>query len=556
MQGSRQPAPAGLPAPGARVRHNPDMRRSAHDGSVARQILLLQLLVVLVLVAAALGLAAYDARRDSREHAREQAVAVAEAVADSPTVRTGVLGADPTSVLQPYAEQVRTDTGVDFVVVMDLDRTRFTHPEPDRIGQKFVGDLGGAPEGRVFTQEFKGTLGRSMRSVVPVRDETGQVVALVSVGITLDRIEDQLRRDLLPVGLAALLVLGVGALGAWLISRRLRRQTHGLGEREITRMYEYYEAVLHAVREGLLLLDTEDRVQLVNDEARRLLSLPDNVVGRSIHALDLPPALATALAAAVAGDRAEADDIYVTGSHVLVVSSSPATWQGEVVGAVVTLRDRTELQAVTGELDVVRGLTESLRSQNHEAANRLHAVVSLIGMGRAEEAADFATEELQVAQLLADRMTAAVEEPVLAALLLGKSAEAAERGIRLDIDGRLADADLPVGPRELLTVVGNLVDNAMDAVAGAEERRVSLHLDGGGGRLVVTVGDSGPGIRPEDWALVRERGWSTKAEGSGGDHGLGLALVAQVVRQHGGSLDLGVSPLGGAELRVRLGGAP
>ena len=119
------------------------------------------------------------------------------------------------------------------------------------------------------------------------------VLALVSVGITISRIDKQLRSDLVLILLSALVVLAVGLTGAWLVSRRLRRQTHGMGEREITRMYEYYSAVLHAVREGLLLLDDDDRVQLVNDEARRLLDLPDDVIGRSVHELGLPPGSST-----------------------------------------------------------------------------------------------------------------------------------------------------------------------------------------------------------------------------------------------------------------------
>ena len=263
-------------------------------------------------------------------------------------------------------------------------------------------------------------------------------------------------------------VLAAGLAGAWLVSRRLRRQTHGLGEREITRMYEYYSAVLHAVREGLLLIDDRGRVQLVNDEARRLLALPDDVVGRPVDELDLPPGLV----AAALGRTTEADDIYVAGEHVLVVSSAPASWQGRDVGAVVSLRDHTELRSVTGELDVVRGLTESLRSQNHEAANRLHTVVSLIEMGRPEEAVAFATEELEVAQHLTDRMVGAVGDPVVAALLLGKSADAAERGIDLTIEGDLPDLGDAVAARDLVTVLGNLVDNAVDAVTGQPDRRV------------------------------------------------------------------------------------
>jgi sensor histidine kinase regulating citrate/malate metabolism len=389
-----------------------------------------------------------------------------------------------------------------------------------------------------------------MRAVVPVSDG-GRVVALVSVGITLDRIAGDVAHALVPIGISAAAVLAVGLAGAWLISRRLRRQTHGMGEAEITRMYEYYSAVLHAVREGLFLLDDQDRVQLVNDEARRLLRLPDDVIGRSIHDLGLPPGLDDA----AVGDGAGSGEVEHTEDHVLLNRATPATWAGRVVVAVVTLRDLTDLQAVTGELDVVRGLTESLRSQNHEAANRLHTVVSLIEMGRTEEAVDFATEELQVAQLLTDRVVGAVDDPVLAALLLGKTAEAAERGIELTVVGEVTGETPDVEPRDLVTVVGNLVDNAMDAVIGRPDRRVEVRIDAVGDRFEITVGDSGPGLPPDAGAKVLERGWSTKAsddEGAPG-RGLGLALVAQVARRHGGTVRLGTSAYGGAEFTVTLG---
>ena len=205
-------------------------RRAAEPGEspVARQILLLQVAVVVVLVVTAVALAAWDARRDTRDSARAQATAVARSVADSPFVRRGVESADPTERLLPFAEEVRRDTGTDFVVIMDTDRTRYTHPDPTQIGKPFIGDLGGAPDGEVFTEENTGTLGPSMRAVVPVVDE-GRVVAMVSVGITVDRIDETLRDDLLLLALVSLAVLACGLGGAWLVARRLRRQTHGLG---------------------------------------------------------------------------------------------------------------------------------------------------------------------------------------------------------------------------------------------------------------------------------------------------------------------------------------
>lgn len=514
---------------------------------MARQILLLQVVVVLVLVVTALALAAVDARQDTHEQARSQALVVARSLADSPTVRAAVSAPDPTSVLQPYAEEVRADTSTDFVVVMDLDRIRFTHPDPDRIGERFVGDVGDAPRGGTLTQVYTGTLGPSVRAVVPV-ESAGRVVAMVAVGITIDRIDRRLIGELPVIGSAALATLAVGLLGAWLIARRLRRQTHGLGEQEISRMYDYYRAVLRAVREGLLLLDDDDRVQLVNDEAVRLLDLPDDVVGRSVHSLDLPPALVSALV----GQSAEPDLSYVVAGRALVVSTAPAYSDGAGVGAVVTIRDRTELQTVTGELDLVRDLTESLRAQNHEAANRLHTVVSLVEMGRTTQAVDFATADLAAAQGLTDAVVAAVEEPVLAALLLGKSAQAAERGIELVIEGGV-EADVPLGPRDLVTVVGNLVDNALDAVSGAEARarRVEVRLSGDRHELVVEVDDAGPGVPADAVDRVLERGWSTKADDG---HGLGLTIVAQTVTAHGGTIEVGRAPLGGARFTVEVPG--
>ena len=268
-----------------------------------------------------------------------------------------------------------------------------------------------------------------MRAVVPIKDD-GEVRGLVSVGITTEKVDDEVLA-VLPRIIAAALAIGVlGAVGAALANRRLRRQTHGLGEQEITRMYEYYDAVLRAVREGLLLLDPTGRLTLMNDEASRLLDLDASFVGSTIDRLGLEPALVAELMSG----RSLQDAVHVVGDRVLVVNQAPAHWDGRDVGSVVTLRDRTELQSVTAELDTVRGLAEALRAQNHESSNRMHTMVSLIEIGRSQEAIDFATRELDVARRLTDRMVESIDEPVVAALLLGKSAQAAERGVTLTIE--------------------------------------------------------------------------------------------------------------------------
>jgi two-component system, CitB family, sensor kinase len=523
--------------------------RGRRASSVARQILVLQLLVVLIVVLSALALAYLDARADQRRQAGEAALAVATTTADSPQILAALATPDPSVQLQPWAERIRRDTGTDFVVVMSPDGVRYTHPDPSQIGGHYLGSIAEAQRGESHIEQFTGTLGPSVRAVVPVRNGSA-IVALVAVGITTAAIERSLWPSLIAIALAAGVVLTAGAVGAWAISRRLNRQTHGLGEREITRMFEYYDAVLHAVREGLVLLDRAGRVQLVNDEARELLGLELGVVGQWVGELKLPEPMIDS----VLGEGTVTDEIHLVGPRMLVLNKTPAVWSSRVVGSVITLRDHTDLQAISGELDSAKGLADTLHSQNHEAANRLHTVVSLIEMGRPDDAVEFATRELEVAQRLTDRVVTAVDEPVLAAVLLGKSAQAQERGIDFTVDPDSRVIDLAIEPSAVVTMVGNLVDNAMDAAAETEPpHRVAIRVVADRERFRLTVDDSGPGLSPAEAEQAFRRGWSTK--GTTGDlgRGIGLALVVQAVRSHRGTISVDRGPLGGARFDIVIG---
>lgn len=518
------------------------------ERTVARQILTWQLVAVFALVVGGVVLAWLDARHDSSDAARDRAVAVAVSVADSPTAREALADPDPSTVLQPYAEDVRRDSSTDFVVVMNTKGIRYSHPNPDNIGKKFVGHIAAAVGGKRVVEEYVGTLGPSVRTVVPVRDGN-RVVGLVSVGITTERVQHQVVAALPPILIAAALVGAIGALGASLINRRLKRQTHGLGENEITRMYEYYDAVLRAVREGLLLLDQQGRITLMNDEAVRLLGIDDHAIGKDFGSLGLNPGLAAALATG----EPLTDDIHLVADRVLVVNHASAIWQGREVGSVVTLRDRTDLQAVTAELDTVRGLADTLRSQNHESSNRLHTMVSLIEIGRPEAAVEFATQELALAQQFTDRMVESVDEPVIAALLLGKMAQAAERGVALTFDPDSSVTGIPLTPSDAVTIVGNLIDNALDAAQGSTARRVSVWIDASETSFHARIEDSGAGVSPADRDQVFVRGWSTKTQEGGIGRGLGLALAGQAVRRYLGEITVSASEMGGARFAVRIG---
>ncbi|MCW3819680.1 sensor histidine kinase [Micromonospora sp. DR5-3] len=515
--------------------------------SIAGQLFALQALVVTLLVLAGAAGVALLARSDSNQAAEQEVLAVAQTVANAPGVRAALTAADPSATLQPYAEATRTATGTDFVVVMAPNRTRYSHPNPDLIGQPFIGDIGPALAGQPFTTTNVGTLGESVRAVVPVYGDGHRIIGLVSVGITTKAINRKLLGQV-PVLLGgAVPALALAATGSWLLSRRLRRQTHGLGPSQMTRMYEYYDAVLHSVREGLLVLTRDGRVALVNDEGRRLLGLAEDaaVTDRPVSGIDLPPAVAELLDSG----RDAHDEPILAGDRVLVANQRTTRFEGTVLGTVLTLRDQTELRNLASELDSVRALTEALQAQTHESANRLHTVLTLVELGRTAEAVQLATRDLALAQQLTDRVVGAVTEPALAALLLGKSARAGERGVDLVIepDCRLDDSPLPT--TDLLTVVGNLVDNALEAVAGTPPpRRVRVFVGAADDEIVVRVGDSGPGLDPDRVADAFRRGWSTKSAG----RGLGLALVGQVVRRHGGRTDVARAEDGGTLFTVRL----
>jgi sensor histidine kinase regulating citrate/malate metabolism len=509
--------------------------------SLAGQLFVMQVVVVAAMVAGGAVLAYLNAAGSTEESARRQVTAVAAGIADSPVAAAAMARAHPSAVLQPYAERVRRDTGVTFVTIMSPEGIRYTHPNPGLIGKRFLGHIQQARAGGMFKETYTGTLGPSVRVVTPLLGARGEVIALVSVGITVRTLSAQVREQLLALVGVALLALALGGAGTYLVSARLRRHTHGMDTAELSRMYEYHHAILHNVREGLLLLDTEHRVALANDGARALLRLAGDAEGRHVEGLDLPEALSGALAA----DEPCVDEIHLTRDRVVVVNKSAVTSGARHLGSVVTLRDHTDLQALTGELDSVRGFAESLRAQTHEAANRLHAVVSLIELGRPEEAIDFATAELQVAQRLTDQVVNAVAEPVLAALLLGKAAQANERGVELVItpDTQIDDGMIPeaLDSRDMVTILGNLIDNAVDAAAeaGGDSPRVLVTARTAEGGLLLRVADTGRGVEEGAVREIFKRGWSTKAGDRPLGRGLGLALVEQTATRHGGGVEVG-----------------
>ncbi|OMC35140.1 ATP-binding protein [Mycobacterium sp. GA-1841] len=505
--------------------------------SLAGQAIALQILVVAVVVLAGSTLALLDARRDGADAARQQVIGIATALADSPSTAAAIESGTATEVLQPVTEAVRTSTDIAFITIMSPEGIRFTHTDPGEIGGHYLGTVAPALRGETFTEVYTGTLGPSVRTIAPVRGRDGRIVGLVSAGITQQTLAQRWRAQVPVIAVVTAAALGVSLIGGWAIRRRLLRQTHGLGPAELRVMYDHHDAILHSVSEGLIVLD-RDGVALVNDEARRLLGLPPGPVGVP----DLPEFLRRA-------DPGARDEVHVTAERVLVVNRARVTDSASggqersdrgVRSEVVTIRDRTELQGALGELNSLQGLADSLRAQAHESANKLHTVITMVEMGRPDDAVRFATSELELSQRLVDRLSAAVGEPALVALLLGKTAQADERGITLTVteDTQLS-ADAVLSGQEMVTVLGNLIDNAMDA-CDRDDPWIEVTVRQEDRQLVIQVADSGPGMDADTFEKAMQRGYSTKS-GDAAGHGLGLALVAQVVTRHSGTLTADVT---------------
>lgn len=533
-----------------------------HRWSIARRLFVANLLFMLALTAI-VGTAVFvDARDHAYEEAGRRMGALATSIADNPLVLQAAGTGNPSAQLQPYALKVMADSGADFITIMAPDRTRWTHPLDQELGRPYIGSIEQALHGHVFTEITAGTLGPSVRTIAPVKDARGAVRALVAAGVTVNTVDVAVSGRLPALLAVSGSLLAGGSLASWFLGRYLRRVTRGWGPEQLAQLFAYYESVLHSVREGVVLIDPAGRVVIYNDQAAELLGLApreaeDDHAATPLLA-DLP--LAPSMKELFESGRTAHDEIHLTRDGVLVVNQRPAVGpgsaaerqRGRLFGTVATIRDRTEIESLGTELESMRTLSDALRAQTHEHANRLHTMVSLLELGRTDEALDFATKDLELSQQLTDDVVGSVQEPVLSALVMGKAAQAHERGVELVVEasGPALSGDLAV--QDLVTVLGNLLDNAIDAAADAPApRRVELRVDTSGGGLDISVQDTGKGIDPSAVDDVFRYGFSTKTAGPFG-RGLGLALVKQAVQRLAGSMTISSASTGGARFNIAL----
>jgi two-component system CitB family sensor kinase len=368
-----------------------------------------------------------------------------------------------------------------------------------------------------------------VRSKTPVVGPDGRVVGEVSVGYAITAPAGETRRLLTLLAVFAVAAMLLGLAASWLLSRRLRRLTHGLEPRELTEMLYGQEAVLHGIGEGVLAVDANGRISVRNAEAERLLgvALP---VGAPANELAVSPRVRLALR------EPPVDNVLaVAGDRVIVVNSRPVRRGDAVLGTVLTFRDRTDLDMLTRELDAVRSLTDGLRAQRHEYSNRLHTLSGLLQLGHRAAALEYLQTLTETGAGRPSGMDAALADPYLSALLLAKTEQAREKGVELRLT---EDSSVPAAVREpaaVTTVLGNLLDNALRAAQLAARRPawIEVTLLADGDTLHLSVQDSGPGVPPELRETVFDEGVTTKLNPG---HGLGLALARHEARARGGDV--------------------
>jgi two-component system, CitB family, sensor kinase len=494
--------------------------------TLTRQLLAFQLGIVLLVVTAvaAVSLAGSDAafRRDQGARLRS----IAANLAANDTVRQGVANPIWHDSLAAAAETARSVSGSSFVVLTDANGTLLTGPDRGRPAP--LGDSDG-----LSGRGWLGVVEDGSRYLVahePVLDPgDARVLGLVVAGEAYPSLPELIAAA--TPDLLTYLLLGslLGVTGSLLLARRFKRQTLGLEPREIAGLVEHREAMLHGIKEGLIGLDTAGRVTLANDEALRLLGLPADVTGRPLRH-SVGERLADLLTEGVGGP----DAVVVHDARVLVLNRMPVVVRGTAVGSVTTLRDQTELTSLERELDLSRNATDTLRAQAHEFTNRLHTISGLLQLGQYEEAVTFIIKAGEEQAALSADVQSRIADPALAALIIAKASVATEQRVALVVSADSAVPE-PVDDRlaaDLVTVTGNLIDNAIDAVSPGGQVEVRVRRDGDD--VVVTVRDSGPGVSRELAEEVFRSGFTTKS--GDGHRGLGLALVSRVCAARGGSI--------------------
>ena len=490
---------------------------------------------LIVLVAALLGLLMTFnvTQRVQNQEYLSRALTLAKAISVMPDVIYLVETGDRNHQIPKLALVIASRTSASYIVITERNGVRLSHPNPALIGQR-VDDAQDALAGASTTTFNKGSLGLSANGRTPIFDANHKVIGIVSAGYltyTFSGEVKHLQNSFIFLGFG---IIFLGFILAEILARTLKNRRMESELIEVTSKYQEREAMLHAIKEGVITLSPDRKILLINDEAMRLLDLKKQVVGQAIDAV-LPQGRLLDL---IEGETLQGDDeIVLNDNFSLRINTRPVRHLGRQIGHVITLRDRTEHIGLMREIDSITNLTNALRAQQHEYANRIHALTGLIELGRFDDARKYLGEISNMDADLAEKLTDRIANQTVTALLLAKVAIAREKGVALEIDPQTSLDDISLDSNAQITVIGNLIDNALDAVAGTTDGQVRLTLESSlSNTKIITVRDNGIGLPEPRPDVVFQDGFSTKVSEGSSHRGLGLAIVSRLVKQSGGTI--------------------
>ena len=505
--------------------------------SLAGQLLALQLLVLLGVLAGVLYLSVAQSLRSFEALEGRRTLSAAESLAATPLVRTALPDAIPRggSALPAALESVRSVSGLTYATLVDENGIVVASSDVTREGTVAPEAIMQGPLNRQWTGTADVAGQHLLLARVPVFADDGGRGGVAVAAREYPGWGERLAEAAPDAFVALLACTAIGLGGSWLLSRRLKRQTLDMEPGEIAALVEHREALLHGVKEGIVAVDLDGRITVLNDAAREQLGWEGMREGAHLPA----HGVSDAVLEVVASTEEIADRPLLVGDRLLVANNKPITSHGRRIGSVTTLRDRTDLFELEDRLGTTQTTSDLLRAQTHEFANQLHTIAGLIQLGESHEALRFVEAVSTERSIIVDAVTERVADAPLAALIVAKSSAAAERHVRLDLDPEAhLGAVSPELSRDLITVIGNLIDNALDATSGLPDAVVTLDLQDEAGTITVSVSDPGDGPDPALGERIFERGFSTKASDSPGGRGVGLALTRHVCRRRGGDVAL------------------
>ncbi|WP_230350840.1 sensor histidine kinase [Lelliottia sp. WAP21] len=472
----------------------------------------------------------------TRNGVKDTALAIARTLADSPEVKRGLMASPDKNIIPPVADAVSQRNGLLFVVVTNMQGIRYSHPDRSLLGKSFIGDdLKPALQGHENVAINHGVLAEALRVFTPVYNDHHQQIGVVSIGLSLNKVDEQISRSRWSVIWTVLFSALMGTLGTWGLVHFLKRILFGLEPHEISTLFEQRQAMLQSLKEGVIAVDSQGRVTMINHTARQILLLPAQNTNEPHHV----PMMAALRRVSQTGKALQDQEIDCNG-RLLLCNTVPVKNQNNVIGAISTFRDKTEIRQLMQRMDGMVNYVDALRTQSHEFMNKLHVILGLLHMKRYDKLEEYVLQTAQNYQTDIGAIQLKIKSPVIAGFLLGKMNRAKEAGFTLTLSEECLVPDTPNEEQVtvLITVIGNLIENALDAMAGQTEGEVTLMLHYQNGWLSGEVSDDGPGIDAERLAHIFTRGFSTKGE----NRGVGLFLARQQIEKLGGEISCESEP--------------